>query len=92
MGEVIKFKPKVYKMKITLYTRPKCTLCEKTKDMLRAKKLHFFEYNIDLNGLKEEIKTKYPSLKELPVVLIDDHVIGGRDELDKLLDNERMEK
>lgn len=79
-------------MKIMLYTRPNCSLCEKTKQFLESKGLHYFNMNIDLEGRRQYIKENFPSLKELPVVLINDKVIGGHQHLVDYLENERIEK
>lgn len=67
--------------KIELITREDCTYCEQAKKLLKERNLEYTELHLGLDILREDVKEKYPSQKLLPVVLIDDELLGGYIEL-----------
>lgn len=78
-------------MNIKLYTREYCGMCIDTKNYLKARGIAFEEENIDENNNRQNILEKYPSLTHLPVIFVDDQIIGGQKELYEMFEKERME-
>ena len=71
-------------MEIKLYTTISCPFCVAAKNLLISKNLEFTE--IDLTSyleLRLEVSTKH-NWRTVPIVIIDDKLIGGFDDLNKL--------
>lgn len=71
-------------MEIKLYTTTSCPFCVAAKNLLISKNLEFTE--IDLTSdleLRLEVSTKH-NWRTVPIVIIDDKLIGGFDDLNKL--------
>ena len=71
-------------MEIKLYTTISCPFCVAAKNLLVSKNLEFTE--IDLTSdleLRLEVSTKH-NWRTVPIVIIDDKLIGGFDDLNKL--------
>ena len=71
-------------MEFKLYTTISCPFCVAAKNLLTSKNLEFTE--IDLTSdleLRLEVSTKY-NWRTVPIVIIDDKLIGGFDDLNKL--------
>ena len=71
-------------MEIKLYTTISCPFCVAAKNLLTSKDLEFTE--IDLTSdleLRLEVSTKH-NWRTVPIVIIDDKLIGGFDDLNKL--------
>ena len=71
-------------MEIKLYTTISCPFCVAAKNLLISKNLEFTE--IDLTSdleLRLEVSTKQ-NWRTVPIVIIDDKLIGGFDDLNKL--------
>ena len=71
-------------MEIKLYTTISCPFCVAAKNLLISKNLEFTE--IDLTSdleLRLEVSTKH-NWRTVPIVIIDDKLIGGVDDLNKL--------
>ena len=80
---------------ITVYMGPMCSYCDAAKRLLNKKNIPFKEINIALEeGKMEEMLKKSNGMKTIPQIFIEDHYIGGNEqlqeanrtgELDKLL-------
>jgi len=71
-------------LEIKLYTTISCPFCVAAKNLLTSKDLEFTE--IDLTSdleLRLEVSTKH-NWRTVPIVIIDDKLIGGFDDLNKL--------
>tara|TARA_B110000008_G_C16725637_1_gene466591 strand:+ start:295 stop:531 length:237 start_codon:yes stop_codon:yes gene_type:complete len=71
-------------LEIKLYTTISCPFCVAAKNLLTSKNLEFTE--IDLTSdleLRLEVSTKH-NWRTVPIVIIDDKLIGGFDDLSKL--------
>ena len=71
-------------MEIKLYTTISCPFCVAAKNLLISKNLEFTE--IDLTSdleIRLEVSTKH-NWRTVPIVIIDDKLIGGSDDLNKL--------
>ena len=49
--------------------------------VLKMNNIKFTEYHMGLDYTREEVLEKYPTQKTLPIVLINDELIGGYTEL-----------
>ena len=67
---------------ITVYMGPMCSYCDAAKRLLNKKNIPFKEINIALEeGKMEEMLKKSNGMKTIPQIFIEDHHIGGYDEL-----------
>ena len=74
-------------MKIQLITRDMCNYCDNAKVLLQQNGYLFTEKLIGHDIAREEVLHSYPSQKQLPIVVIDDQLIGGYSELYKWVEN-----
>jgi glutaredoxin 3 len=74
---------------VELYTRDGCGLCDQTKRLLSENKVDYREYVIGLDIDRDEIITRFPDARLLPIVVVDGAWIGGRDEVLSLLSQEK---
>jgi len=72
-------------MKVDIYTRPQCPLCDDTKRILTNHNLDYTEHIIGIDITRDEVLDKFPGASLLPLVLLDDVWVGGRNELSKIL-------
>ena len=74
-------------MKIIIYTTSYCPFCDAAKNLLKSLNIEFDEVDLTDN-LEErlEISTKY-NWRTVPLILIDNKLIGGFDELNNLNNN-----
>ena len=67
---------------ITVYMGPMCSYCDAAKRLLNKKNIPYKEINIALEeGKMEEMLKKSNGMKTIPQIFIEDHHIGGYDEL-----------
>lgn len=68
---------------ITVYTRevPPCAFCTRAKTLLKVHNLPFTEVVIGQDITREEVMAKFPTIKTLPIIVINDELIGGSDKL-----------
>ena len=78
---------------ITVYMGPMCSYCDAAKRLLNKKNIPFKEINIALEeGKMEEMLKKSNGMKTIPQIFIEDHHIGGYDELRALENKGQLEK
>ena len=76
-------------MLVELYTKPNRVFCEKAKALLKAKGIDYDEYEIGKHVSVDYIKQQYPTMKTVPIILVDYEMIGGFSELnERLMDYE----
>ena len=78
-------------MKIIIYTTSYCPFCDAAKNLLKSLNIEFDE--VDLTDNLEdrlEISTKY-NWRTVPLILINNKLIGGFDELNNLNNNGELE-
>lgn len=68
-----------------LYTKPNCSYCNKTKELLEHNKLSYKEYHIGSDIDIDEVRKLFPTAKLAPVIVLDNKYIGGYTELVNLL-------
>ena len=88
--QLIKLKTLVYKMKVTIYGREKCSWCSKAKDLasnlLQSRAVDNYEYigyqkeNMSADDLSKIVGTQ---VKTVPIILLDGNYIGGYTELEE---------
>ncbi len=78
-------------MKIVIYTTNYCPFCDAAKNLLKSLNIEFDEVDLTDN-LEErlEISTKY-NWRTVPLILINNKLIGGFDELNNLNNNGELE-
>lgn len=62
---------------ITIYSKPDCSFCVKAKAYMDK---HHISYNEILMGrdiTREEVIEKFPLIRTMPIILLDDKIIGG---------------
>ena len=74
--------------KVVIYTGDLCVHCNWAIDLLKRKNIQFTEYNITKDEAKrEEMFKKSNGAKTIPQIFINEHHVGGNDEL-QALENE----
>tara|TARA_B100001287_G_scaffold91888_1_gene77050 strand:- start:3666 stop:3917 length:252 start_codon:yes stop_codon:yes gene_type:complete len=78
-------------VKIVIYTTNYCPFCDAAKNLLKSLNIEFDEVDLTDN-LEErlEISTKY-NWRTVPLILINNKLIGGFDELNNLNNNGELE-
>lgn len=66
-------------MKVKMYTRtsPPCPYCVQAKSLAGSRGIVFENIDIGKDITAEEFVAQYPGAKTVPLILIDDEVIGG---------------
>lgn len=68
-------------MKVELYTSSWCPFCIRAKQLLDGRQVTYTEFVMDGKDAElDEVKKKYGH-STVPIVVIDDELIGGCDEL-----------
>ena len=76
-------------MKVVIYTRNQCAQCEKAKRLLDRHNIAYEELSIDVH--KKRLLESFPNLKVLPVVFMNNVMIGSLFELEEYFEHERLE-
>lgn len=68
--------------KVEIYTWSTCPFCNRAKNLLLNKGVDFIEYNIDGNEVaRNEMAQRANGKRSLPQIFINNHHIGGCDNL-----------
>lgn len=67
--------------RVVIYITATCPYCTAAKGLLNRKKIPFREINIDNDPAKRKWLSEVTGLKTVPQIFIDDHPIGGYQEL-----------
>ena len=71
--------------KVVVYTGLRCAHCDWAKELLKKKNITFTEYNVATNPEKrEEMLQKSNGARTVPQIFIDEHHVGGNEELQAL--------
>lgn len=70
---------------IELYTKPSCHHCQRAKQILRAQELVFYVHEIGKDITRDEVILKFPTAKTLPVIVVNGDMLGGVDDLHRLV-------
>jgi len=72
----------VTKPQVEIYTKAFCGYCARAKRLLDSKGVAYTEYDITMGGEKRaEMLQRKPDARTVPQIFIDDHAIGGSDDL-----------
>lgn len=68
---------------VTIYSKPNCVFCEKSKALLKGLDIEYTEkmFGKDFNSPEELFKAIGKQVRTMPQILIDDKHIGGYNEL-----------
>ena len=68
--------------KVEMYTKMFCPYCARAKRLLTDKGVAFEEYDITMGGRKrDEMLARANGRHTVPQIFIDDHHVGGSDDL-----------
>lgn len=71
--------------KIEIYTKWGCPYCVRAKALLDLKGVTYHEHDVTLGGARRaEMESRVPGARTVPQVLIDNHPVGGCDDLQAL--------
>lgn len=80
--------------KIDIYTSQTCPYCVKAKKLLSMLKLEYTEHNVDnsFDEMCNELSEKYnqPGISTVPQIIINDHYIGGYDDLENMYKTKKL--
>lgn len=63
--------------KIVIYSKPDCPWCTKAKVYFAKHNLVYTEFMLGSDITREEIIEQFPQMKTMPIILIDDKLVGG---------------
>ncbi|WP_206996479.1 glutaredoxin 3 [Trinickia mobilis] len=76
---------------ITIYTKPTCPYCVAAKMLLQAKGAQFIEISVQGDRVLGEALRQRTGRRTVPQIYIDDHHVGGFDDLRALDDAGRLD-
>ena len=77
---------------VIIYSSENCPYCVKAKQLLESKKVEYTELRVDKNPeLVIEVVKKSGGRKTVPQIFIDDHHVGGCDELYALEQEKKLD-
>mgnify|MGYP005998419001 FL=1 len=70
-------------MKITIYSKPNCTFCDKSKSLIKGLGMTYEEkmFGKDFNTVEELYEAVGKQVRTMPQIKIDDELIGGYNQL-----------
>ena len=74
--------------KAIIWTKEKCSYCDKAKDLFKKHDIAYDEYIIGKTVTKEDLLKKVPTAKSVPQIFINNEHIGGYDELVKYMEKQ----
>lgn len=75
-------------MIVEIYSKPNCLYCNKAKALLESKNINYLEYVIGKHIDAEDVRLRYPTMRTVPIILIDYQLVGGYTELNERLQND----
>ena len=77
-------------MKVVVWSKYHCPYCDQAKSALQQKNITFEERKIGDGWTKEELFEHIPAARTLPQIVINGDVIGGFNDLKKLLERDNI--
>lgn len=79
-------------MNITMYTRtsPPCPYCNQAKALANSKNLSYENIDIGTDITLQEFKEKFPNVQTVPLIIVDDNIIGGFMEFRKFVTSQEL--
>ena len=78
---------------VVIYSKRQCTFCTQAKELLARKNVPFVENVLDVDFSREYIVGMFPHARSYPIIVIDDVIIGGFEQLKEHLsqhDNRKL--
>jgi glutaredoxin 3 len=69
------------KSKVEIYTKSMCPYCTRAKSLLVQKGVDFAEYDASGGTMRAEMLTRAAGRTSVPQIFINDHHVGGCDDL-----------
>ena len=66
---------------ITLYGKQNCGFCAMAQNLLETSNLEYEKYIIDENISREEFVSKFPDVRTVPLILLNEERLGGYQQL-----------
>lgn len=67
---------------VEIYSKISCPYCDRAKQLLTSKKVEFIEIRVDQDPkCLEEMLTRSPGMRTVPQIYINNHFIGGFDDM-----------
>ncbi len=76
---------------IHIYSRENCAFCLKAKNLLNENNIQYQEIIIGKDIDRNEVIQKFPNRKLLPIVLTNDTMIGGYEDLVNYISTQKKE-
>lgn len=64
-------------MQIEIYTRQGCSQCAELKEILQKQNVEYIEHEIDRTVTRDQVISKFPGVKMLPVILVDSVLVSS---------------
>lgn len=64
-------------MKIEIYTKHNCPNCVMAKQLLKANNLDYTELDVSEPDVMLQLIMRYPDVRQMPQIFIDDQRVGG---------------
>lgn len=77
--------------KVVVYTKEHCPYCRLAKDLLSARHIAFEEIRVDLDAGKLDEMIRLSQRRTVPQIFINDHAIGGYDDLAALVKSGKLD-
>lgn len=71
--------------KVTLWSGQNCTWCDRAKVLLDCKNIPYEVKQIGVNATREEFFLANPGARTVPQIWFDDQLVGGFEDLKKVL-------
>tara|TARA_X000001036_G_scaffold352485_1_gene333687 strand:+ start:1035 stop:1292 length:258 start_codon:yes stop_codon:yes gene_type:complete len=79
--------------KVTIYSGDPCSFCEAAKALLKSKKVEIEEFDIWKDPAKaKEMLQRTNGARTIPQIFIEDHYVGGNDQLQEANKNGELDK
>ena len=72
-------------MQVEIYSKPNCPNCSASKQLLSMKNVPYTEHIVGETVTREALFERFPFVRSVPVIVIDDEYLGGLAELEKKL-------
>lgn len=77
---------------IEIYTKTNCSYCYHAKEFMKNNNMEFVEYKLGIDFNRDDIKTKYPTAKTYPIIVMDGIYIGGFSDLKNRMNGDTNDK
>lgn len=78
-------------MKVIVWSKYDCSMCEQAKNLLKSKDILFEERKIGDGWTREDLLESVPTARSVPQIFIDDQHIGGFNDMKKYLEENNNE-